>query len=362
MTQRLDHIDGLRGLAALLVLYQHLAEYGAAMAPAASFAESHLRFLFGYLDVGKLGVVMFFAISGYIVPFSFRSDYPRSGFVISRLFRLYPAYWLSLLAAAALLPQLGHAEFSPRQVAANATMVQGLLHQKDAIGVYWTLLVEVIFYAMCFAVFSIGRLRSARTALSIFGTMLALAIASAYARSEGHTALPVALPLYLAVMWFAHCTRLATLEHDGRARQLCWVMLPVLLAMVPWIWATAYDDSSHKENVLADVSAFYAALLLFLVCVKTHAFSSTLLVYLGGISYSIYLFHPLALELGASVGKGFAWPAGALVQIGVTLVLSLVTADLVHRFVERPAIRLGKRLLPALAGLRRGGIKVPVQR
>ncbi len=358
MRDRLDHIDGLRGLAAFLVLYQHLAEYCAAMAPSASFATGQLNLLFGYLDVGKLGVVAFFAISGYIVPFSFGSQHPRLGFVTSRFFRLYPAYWLSLLLAAVLLPLIGHADFGAKQLAANATMVQTLLRQKDVLDVYWTLLIEVVFYAMCFGVFSAGRLRSAKAIFWIFCTMLMLGMLGALARASGHTGIPAALPLYLAVMWFGACTRLATLEHDDMARRLCRVMLTMLAVMVPLVWATAYDDVTHKESVLADVSAFYVALALFLFCVHRRAFTSTPWVYLGGISYSLYLFHPLTLDFAAFWAKTFTWPVSGVVQVLASLSLSLLVAHIVNRHVERPAIRLGKRVVPALLNLRRGGRKV----
>lgn len=353
MKHRLEHIDGLRGLAAVVVLYQHMAEYWAALSPGASLATRQLDVLFGYMDIGKLGVVAFFAISGYIVPFSFDAQRPRLSFVVSRIFRLYPAYWLSLALAVVLLPLIGHAEFGGRQIAANATMVQTALRQKDVLDVYWTLLIEVTFYAMCFGVFSAGLLRKPRAVFWIFCAMLASAVVGAVARDRGHAGIPAALPLYLAVMWFGACTRLATLERDDLARRLCRPMLALLLVAIPFVWFTAYDAGAHKESLLADVTAFYAALAVFLFCVHRRAFASRSWIYLGSISYSLYLLHPIALELATYWTKHVDWPMRAAVHAFVTLVLSLLGAHLMSRHVERPAVRLGKRMVPALLALRR---------
>jgi peptidoglycan/LPS O-acetylase OafA/YrhL len=354
MHKRLDHIDGLRGLAAALVLYQHLAEYGGALAPDGHWVEAQLHFLLTYVDLGKVGVVAFFAVSGYIVPFSFGSLRPRLGFLISRFFRLYPAYWLSLVLAVLLLPNIGQHVFSGVQVAANVTMVQYFLRQADVLGVYWTLLVELIFYAMCFGVFCLGRLRSAVTALWIFSAMLAMALVGAIAKSRGIGVIPASLPLYLAVMWYGACLRLATLEQDTAARRMCRIMLPILVVMIPLVWATAYDDTSHKESVLSVIVAFYLALLMFLYCVHFRGFVWSPLVYLGGISYSLYLFHPLALELALHWAKGYAWPMAGVVQLVMTVVLSVLAAHVVQRWVEVPAIRLGKRLVAKLSAAAAG--------
>jgi peptidoglycan/LPS O-acetylase OafA/YrhL len=357
---RLAHLDGLRGLAALLVLYQHLVEYCAAAAPADAWAQAHLAWLFGYLDLGKVGVVAFFAISGFIVPFSFGASQARTGFVLSRVFRLYPAYWLSLLLAAWLLPQLGEIDFSAVQLVANTTMLQTAFRQPNVLDVYWTLFIELVFYAMCLAVFSAGRLGSAKAIFCIFSALLVAAMGGAVARHAGQPGIPAALPLYLAVMWFAACLRLAVLHGDAQARQLCRVMLPMLLLAIPAVWATAYDDNSHKESVLADISAFYLALLLFLGCVKRRWFTPGWLVYVGGISYSLYLFHPLMLELGAYWARPLAWPVSGLVQVVATLVLSFLLSHAVYRWVERPAVRLGKQLVHRLgAGQRRAGLRMP---
>lgn len=360
MARRLDHIDGLRGLAALLVLYQHLAEYCAAGAAPGSWAQWHLDALFTYCDLGKAGVVAFFAISGFIVPYSFVGERPQAGFVLSRFFRLYPAYWLSLAAAVILLPLLGLPAFAAKQVLVNVTMLQELLGQKDVLGVYWTLLIELLFYGSCMAAFNWGILRSPSRIAVVVGLLLVLALIGALVRGAGYGGVPVGLPLYLALMWCGAGVRLVVLERvpgDGR-----WslVSLALLVVAIPLVWGVAFDDHSHKESVLADVSAFYLGLAAFLLCVKCvqwRVFARPWLVYVGGISYSIYLFHPLALELGRvvslSVGGRGGFAAQAT-QIGVTLLAIWLTAHAVQRCVEAPAIKLGKRLVQRLNQKRLG--------
>jgi peptidoglycan/LPS O-acetylase OafA/YrhL len=356
---RLQHIDGLRGLAALLVLYQHLVEYLGRAAPAGSWAQLHSDWTLANLDLGKLGVVLFFAISGYIVPFSFGGTRPRLGFVLSRFFRLYPAYWLSIAAAALVLPLLGAPAFPARQLAANATMLQRLFGQPDVLGVYWTLLIEVSFYALCFALFCAGRLRSPRVLALVFGLALSLAVAGALLRSEGGPAAPVGLPLYLAIMLFGACLRLATLERDPRARRYAAPMLAILLMVIPLAWATAYDAHDHKEAVLADITAMCLGLLLFVYAVLRRALGWRPLMQAGAISYSVYLFHPLALEVALQLAARLAWPAGGWVQTAATLVLTLGVSWLVYRHVERPSILLGRHVLSALVGRSAAPRKLP---
>ena len=346
---RLAHIDGLRGLAAALVLYQHLVEYLANAAPAGAWIGLHADWLLGHLDLGKLGVVIFFAISGYIVPFSFPAAAPRVGFVLSRFFRLYPAYWLSLAAAVWLLPMLGSASFSGKQVLANASMLQMLFRQADVLGVYWTLLIEVLFYGLCFALFCVDGLRSARALAAVFVLMLLTALAAAVLRDGGMQGAPVGLPLYLSVMLFGTMLRLATLEQNALARRCIAGMLLALCIVVPLAWATAYDDHSHRESVLADVSAFWLGLLIFVYVVKRQAFAWRAWVYLGAISYPVYLLHPLALEIARYWAAGQPWPLAAGTLIVATLILTIAAAHGVHQWVETPAIRWGRQLVSALS-------------
>lgn len=352
MGQRLEHLDGLRGIAALLVVYQHLVEYGGRMAPADSWVAVHLAHLLTYIDVGKAGVIAFFAISGFVVPMSFGTQaLPRLGFVISRLCRLYPAYWVSLALAALLLPALGVASWAAPQLAANLTMVQLLLGHADVISVYWTLLIELGFYASCVLVFSLGRLHSPAWCAGMACVLLAMALGGSVLRAQVSPLVPVGAPLYLAIMWYCAAVRLWLLDKVPGAGRWCLWVLPLLLLLFPLTWAVAYDDHTHRETVLAVVTGFYAGLGLFFWCVLRRRLAAPLLVRVGALSYGLYLFHPLALDLAQRLVRDLAWPwpwrlaTLALLTVG----LSFAAAWGVRRWVELPGIAAGKRLVARVA-------------
>jgi peptidoglycan/LPS O-acetylase OafA/YrhL len=160
-SDRFGYIDSLRGIAALLVIYLHLGDH---------FLHSEINLgamdrwsfvaLTEVIDIGKSAVIVFFAISGYVIPFSLMKpgDHVQR-FVISRFFRLYPAYWLSLPAGLAILVVTTHQHIGAPLVVANATMLQQFFGIENILGIYWTLQIELMFYAVCVGLFLIGLLR-----------------------------------------------------------------------------------------------------------------------------------------------------------------------------------------------------------
>lgn len=93
LKQRLDNIDGLRGLAALSVIVGHWLEMLVKhfdISRAAGPLVANVDMI--YFSPGRLGVVTFFCISGFVIPFSFSGEKPLRTFALSRFFRLYPAY------------------------------------------------------------------------------------------------------------------------------------------------------------------------------------------------------------------------------------------------------------------------------
>ena len=163
------------------------------------------------IDIGKFGVIVFFAISGYVIPSSLmkRTDHAVPRFVIARFFRLYPAYWLSLPAGLAIFLVVAHQHVDAPLVVANVTMLQQFFGIENILGIYWTLQIELIFYALCVGLFVIGLLQKTKFIFSTAVIFLAFATVLAAARFYSGVKLPVVVPLSLAIMFWGMIRRQA---------------------------------------------------------------------------------------------------------------------------------------------------------
>src|SRR6516165_2700913 len=128
--ERLGFLDVARGLAALLVLLSH--------------AFGHVP---GAAALGRAGVVLFLVVSGFIIPASLEQGGSNARFWLRRFFRLFPAYWFSLLLAGAC-HGLGYGVTSATagQWLLNVTMLQGFFKAPPVWGVFWTLQLELVIY------------------------------------------------------------------------------------------------------------------------------------------------------------------------------------------------------------------------
>ena len=96
-TERLRYIDALRAIAALLVAWLHAVYAFKRIADEGGAGGGWLAAPLSAVDVGHIGVVVFFLISGFVIPFSIRPDRPRPRFLPDQAFLpLFPAYWLSV--------------------------------------------------------------------------------------------------------------------------------------------------------------------------------------------------------------------------------------------------------------------------
>lgn len=347
---RLVHLDALRGLAAVLVMVQHsmtiIAEHPAAPQWYRAFVNLVNT---TYFSPGRAGVVAFFLISGYVVPFSLKQPHALQTFAISRFFRLYPAYWVSLALMAFLMPALGIEHHPLKQLLANVTMIQFALRQQDVIGAYWTLFIELVFYVCCATWFVFGVLRSARFLAATSVGLLLLALAAAAVRySHPHASVPVGYINFLAAMHIGTLARLATLEGDILARRLLpWTIACALIATIG-VSYLAYSKVPDVDPWISGITGLYAGYALFFYCILRKAFVSRVTIFLGGISYSFYLLHGLTLRIGRWIGYDLPWWKGAIVILACVLLIAMPLATLVFRFIERPAVRVGHRLMTRL--------------
>src|SRR4051794_25768032 len=135
---RLGWLDALRGYAALVVVLFHLS-------PTVIGPERHMA-VFRVIDLGRYGVLLFFLVSGYVIPMSLERHGSLRRFWIGRLCRIYPAYLVTIAVVVLVAGWRGGA-------LAHASMLVDPLGVRGAVRVFWTLSYEMIFYLVVSGLF-----------------------------------------------------------------------------------------------------------------------------------------------------------------------------------------------------------------
>jgi peptidoglycan/LPS O-acetylase OafA/YrhL len=349
---RFVHIDCLRGLAALLVALHHfvggsIQETGAT-GPLARTVET---VLYEFVDMGRLGVLLFFLLSGYCIANSILRPVPHpiASFAINRVFRIFPAYWLSLAIAG-----LVYGAAIPREVyLINIPLLQTYLGQPDVIGVYWTLAVELAFYALCVFLFVIGVMGNIRRLQVMCIAFFGWAVLAAILRYTAEIAAPYAWPFFLSLMLCGAVLRRRDDLGYGTLR-LIWIAMPIaligLLVIAVGVYSDAatFDKSWYREFIPAA-----SALILFVGLTYIYRPRSAVLAYLGRISYSLYLLHSLVFLILMRTSPVLANALTATGPVALALILLGATiglAALSYAAAEWPGIRIGHRLAASLPG------------
>lgn len=343
---RYENVDALRAIAATLVVIQHffgdiVREAQDPQGPLAQLVGVSLN----SVDLGRFGVVLFFLISGFVVPFSIRGARPLQRFAISRFFRLYPALWLAILTLGVIFAYRG-APPSAATIAANMTMFPSLIGFPWLSGIYWTLTIELVFYVLCAMLFWRGVLYMPGI-VTVFALLLV-----------GSTALPIlsrmllgiALPvqyigLHVSFLYCGLLLRLAMVEKcEGAwagAGILALVQFNVLLAIGDF--SLARGDGFFLLGRLPIIAAYILAFAVFIWAVRSGRPSSPLLSLGGAISYSVYLFHGVAaLLVYAFLPLTGGWSD---LWIGLaSLALTMLLSWSVYTWLETPMIALGRKV------------------
>lgn len=332
---RFAFLDSLRGLAAILVVVQHLFEHrggigGEVLAP---------------LGPGVAGVALFFFVSGYVIPISAGPSPVPLPFMVRRVFRIYPLFLVALALAfvagsSGLLPRWAFmAEAPPIQWLANLLLVQDFVGQQPFLGVTWTLAIELIWYGLFLAAVLRFRERAADVLdLVVPIAILSLALLSLIVESR----IPLGRPLmiYAAVVGYQ-----AARYHASQIDlQRLWRSIAVFAFVALVANLIAFGVYRHPQMTLAQsLGPWTLATLLFLTVMLAPGLrarswlNSGLLPMLGMVSYSTYLLHPLTLGIGDLY---FAGPARVPVAIALTALASVIG----YHLVEKPGIVLGRRV------------------
>ncbi len=372
MPQRFGYIDAQRGLAALLVIWLHATD---AFKQLPTPPAGELLYAFSAaIDTGRVGVILFFAISGFVIPSSLRAVSNQTKpdalrvFLIRRVFRLYPAYWISVLGAA-LLGMFLMTPFSLQTVLLNLTMIQSILNALDLLGLYWTLRLELIFYIACALLFTLGVLQQPRgLVVGIFAGPIIFAVLPRYVHVLNPNWLNPAsagpflnylteYALFISIMFWGALFRFWHDRDQARGAQpfsravlVVFILFPLGVCALPilnWIFYT------HLPSALASKLAIFmppvsVGLGLFILLSTKIQINSRLTTWLGEISYSMYLFHPLVFYTLFALLRDdhLPWVAGAplLVYLLLSVLGSIALSTLIYYGVEKPMIKLGHKV------------------
>lgn len=139
---RIKELDSIRGIACLMVvLFHYTTRYSI------SFNTQKTTALLDF-KYGGLGVSLFFMISGFVIYLSINNVKDAKTFFIKRFIRLYPIFWICMLTTFIIM-NLSPIEKYHRSIGDlifNITMIPDVFGFKRIDGVYWSLLPELMFY------------------------------------------------------------------------------------------------------------------------------------------------------------------------------------------------------------------------
>jgi len=243
----------------------------------------------------------------------------------------------------------------------NASMLYSLFDAKPIIGVYWTLEVELLFYLLCLGLFLLGLLHRPGV-LFLIGLFLMGLSEWIFSHPDIRYAITTAtgmwvwafLPWNLAIMFWGGLFRM---WYDDRNRTVLvgsysvsvfTLVVALLVCILARPMALIVKWSFEGELwALHEMVPFPLALGLFIVGSLYFKVNNRFLVWLGTISYSIYLLHIVAIEWVQFVLSTYfiQWMDFSLcVYLVICTGLSIVMAALVYYAVEKPAILVGRRL------------------
>jgi peptidoglycan/LPS O-acetylase OafA/YrhL len=374
---RIEWLDAARGIACVLVLVLHfyhtvlvgIAPYwlGKSISGEGTLADTlslianripqndylnFVPFILGFWDIGKMGVLVFFLISGFVIPMSLLRPRKRPlvTFALSRFFRLYPVYWLSVFLMCivwTVFPVEG-IHWGWGQLLVNITMFQKFVGVADINGVAWTLQIELIFYAMCAGLFALKLIRNTKAIVGLWGGLLFMGLAFAAFKFFTGKYIPVALPMGLCYMVLGYLSRSVLLKNEEPlvTPTTFWGLVAITIGVAGLASYWGYTDDFFRY-----LATYTLAILMYFMAQKVLVKPAPFLKTLGKISYSVYLFHP-------AVGGAILYPLVVLLApsiassplilfsfIAVGILITIGFSYLTYKYIEEPAIAMGRNYI-----------------
>lgn len=289
-----------------------------------------------FCSYGRLGVPVFFVISGYCILIALEHTKKPAEFMIRRLFRIFPPYWFSLVVTCAIIlvykisTGTNSVAVIPKSISAMAATLVLLTTPVTKImvinWVYWTLSYEIFFYTI---IFFCSFFKKQYFTLALIGITLLSVILP----------IPQIGPLFFLKFWPLFALGMVIYKFTHHQPGLKWYNLALLATTLLAFYTTA--------QTIPYIAACSVASILIIID-HFRPFKKNMISKYGDVSYSLYLIH---IPLGSYVLGIFQNRAiieqNIILNIAIDfsmLIILIALSGLMHKYIEIPSINYGKRL------------------
>jgi peptidoglycan/LPS O-acetylase OafA/YrhL len=311
--RRIGGLDALRGVAILFVMAGH-------------FLPEAFPALNGGIvaTLGGAGVLLFFYLSGYLIFTNLRTQSPAV-FLMRRFFKLFPAYWMNVVAIAlmAMVLHVGHVP-GTQTLLSNFFMVQEFTRNPLINAVYWTLQIEMKFYVLMVLFIQVFGERR------IYALLALLLLADAALWPFLHRGSTIVTYL---IAFFPGIAAAKIGEKGWNRRGM------IEMAIVSATTALSLLAFLPADNLAEALYALLFSALLSVALVKD--VRVPVLAFFARISYSHYLYHA---AIGYPVIRIVSRFGGAWAALIAASAVTVAVATAAFYGIEKPGIAFGRRL------------------
>jgi peptidoglycan/LPS O-acetylase OafA/YrhL len=330
--KKIDALTGIRGAAALLVVYAHMTEVSG-------------FFSINPLHLGEVGVMLFFTLSGFLMAYLY-GDRPFGSkaainYVISRFSRIAPAYLVVVIGSYVIFTFID----SGFVYAINNQNIFRHLIFSGNVSALWSIPPEVQFYAVFLLLwYALWKFKDRGDASFFCLLLTGVFTLIAFRQSVPGTFIGSCIQYFFCGVFFGMLrSRASSVGSRTYFALLQFVVLVIVVLIAVGLIPVTVGSKRDMYNYLE--GALYTGLFIFVFSFPTRvsdaAFSNRFLMFCGECSFSIYLINiPVLTELEKLMGPQ---PHNGFMAIPIMLNI-LVLAWLSYRYVEIPGGALIKKL------------------
>ena len=354
-------LDVLRFGAFLAVFLHHALPRDAHLYVNNGFSTGAAEWLVSAKEAGAFGLDLFFALSAYLITelllreHAKRGSFSVSAFYVRRALRIWPLYFTFVALTVFVIPTILPAEnFGTIYIVGFALFVGNWVCATNGIpfsvaGPMWSISVEEQFYIgwpLLLRVFGVNRLKQLVIALLAIGFVTRIVLAVYGVKHPGvwcNTLArldPIAFGALLAFVLNGKAPRLTNVQR----------LLLSTMALVIWLLTAKYLAQSGPASIATFAFSGLASLMLLVAVLRPEApllreAPYSWLVYLGRISYGLYVFHLFALALVMKLAfvPLIGMPLTFELRVMFAFVLTVALATVSYHWLEQPFLKLKER-------------------